>query len=140
MDELSEDDKLTVARARKIQQFLSQPFHVAGVFTGVPGKYIELKESVNSFQHPKTFANWVLWMGSIDDLPEQSVYMVGGIEEVIAKGISMNEQTPPPQGQGYFRSMLFHRTRVSASVILRALSQVYRRSTIRWRLLYGSDV
>ncbi|RWW32837.1 hypothetical protein BHE74_00035000 [Ensete ventricosum] len=65
MDELSEDDKLTVARARKIQRFLSQPFHVAEVFTGAPGKYVELKESVNSFQ--------------------QSFYMVGGIEEVIAK-------------------------------------------------------
>ena len=50
MDELSEDDKLTVARARKIQRFLSQPFHVAEVFTGAPGKYVELKESVNSFQ------------------------------------------------------------------------------------------
>jgi F-type H+-transporting ATPase subunit beta len=50
MDELSEDDKLTVARARKIQRFLSQPFHVAEVFTGAPGKYVELKESVTSFQ------------------------------------------------------------------------------------------
>ena len=50
MDELSEDDKLTVARARKIQRFLSQPFHVAEVFTGAPGKYVELKESVKSFQ------------------------------------------------------------------------------------------
>jgi F0F1-type ATP synthase beta subunit len=50
MDELSEDDKLTVARARKIQKFLSQPFHVAEVFTGAPGKYVDLKESINSFQ------------------------------------------------------------------------------------------
>lgn len=50
MDELSEDDKLTVARARKIQRFLSQPFHVAEVFTGAPGKYVELKESITSFQ------------------------------------------------------------------------------------------
>jgi F0F1-type ATP synthase beta subunit len=50
MDELSEDDKLTVARARKIQRFLSQPFHVAEVFTGAPGKYVDLKESINSFQ------------------------------------------------------------------------------------------
>ncbi|CAL9075633.1 unnamed protein product [Musa textilis] len=55
MDELSEDDKLTVARARKIQRFLSQPFHVAEVFTGAPGKYVELKESVNSFQVMKIF-------------------------------------------------------------------------------------
>ncbi|RWV90520.1 hypothetical protein BHE74_00042237 [Ensete ventricosum] len=77
MDELSEDDKLTVARARKIQRFLSQPFHVAEVFTGAPGKYVELKESVNSFQG--------VLDGKYDDLPEQSFYMVGGIEEVIAK-------------------------------------------------------
>ena len=55
MDELSEDDKLTVARARKIQRFLSQPFHVAEVFTGAPGKYVELKESINSFQVPSCF-------------------------------------------------------------------------------------
>ncbi|KAK4567604.1 hypothetical protein RGQ29_003386 [Quercus rubra] len=77
MDELSEDDKLTVARARKIQRFLSQPFHVAEVFTGAPGKYVELKESVNSFQG--------VLDGNYDDLSEQSFYMVGGIEEVIAK-------------------------------------------------------
>ncbi|TQD73008.1 hypothetical protein C1H46_041443 [Malus baccata] len=77
MDELSEDDKLTVARARKIQRFLSQPFHVAEVFTGAPGKYVELKESITSFQG--------VLDGKYDDLPEQSFYMVGGIEEVIAK-------------------------------------------------------
>eukprot|EP00262_Sarcandra_glabra_P016973 TRINITY_DN566_c0_g1_i2.p1 TRINITY_DN566_c0_g1~~TRINITY_DN566_c0_g1_i2.p1 ORF type:complete len:558 (-),score=104.84 TRINITY_DN566_c0_g1_i2:244-1917(-) len=77
MDELSEDDKLTVARARKIQKFLSQPFHVAEVFTGAPGKYVELKESIVSFQG--------VLDGKYDDLPEQSFYMVGGIEEVIAK-------------------------------------------------------
>ncbi|PPS06209.1 hypothetical protein GOBAR_AA14447 [Gossypium barbadense] len=77
MDELSEDDKLTVARARKIQRFLSQPFHVAEVFTGAPGKYVELKESITSFQG--------VLDGTYDDLPEQSFYMVGGIEEVIAK-------------------------------------------------------
>ncbi|CAI9761953.1 unnamed protein product [Fraxinus pennsylvanica] len=77
MDELSEDDKLTVARARKIQRFLSQPFHVAEVFTGAPGKYVELKESINSFQG--------VLDGKYDDLSEQSFYMVGGIEEVIAK-------------------------------------------------------
>ncbi|KAH9794883.1 ATP synthase subunit beta [Citrus sinensis] len=77
MDELSEDDKLTVARARKIQRFLSQPFHVAEVFTGAPGKYVELKESIASFQG--------VLDGKYDDLPEQSFYMVGGIEEVIAK-------------------------------------------------------
>ncbi|KAF3334847.1 ATP synthase subunit beta [Carex littledalei] len=77
MDELSEDDKLTVARARKIQRFLSQPFHVAEVFTGAPGKYVDLKEGVDSFQG--------VLDGKYDDLPEQSFYMVGGIEEVIAK-------------------------------------------------------
>ncbi|KAK6134226.1 hypothetical protein DH2020_032031 [Rehmannia glutinosa] len=77
MDELSEDDKLTVARARKIQRFLSQPFHVAEVFTGAPGKYVELKESINSFQG--------VLDGKYDDLSEQSFYMVGGIDEVIAK-------------------------------------------------------
>ncbi|KAJ8567440.1 hypothetical protein K7X08_019648 [Anisodus acutangulus] len=77
MDELSEDDKLTVARARKIQRFLSQPFHVAEVFTGAPGKYVELKESIQSFQG--------VLDGKYDDLSEQAFYMVGGIEEVIAK-------------------------------------------------------
>ncbi|KAJ8447635.1 hypothetical protein Cgig2_031689 [Carnegiea gigantea] len=77
MDELSEDDKLTVARARKIQRFLSQPFHVAEVFTGAPGKYVELKESINSFQG--------VLDGKYDDLPEQAFYMVGGIDEVLAK-------------------------------------------------------
>ncbi|KAG5623672.1 hypothetical protein H5410_008890 [Solanum commersonii] len=77
MDELSEDDKLTVARARKIQRFLSQPFHVAEVFTGAPGKYVELKESIQSFQG--------VLDGKYDDLSEQSFYLVGGIEEVIAK-------------------------------------------------------
>ncbi|PIA63651.1 hypothetical protein AQUCO_00201177v1 [Aquilegia coerulea] len=77
MDELSEDDKLTVARARKIERFLSQPFHVAEVFTGAPGKYVELKESIASFQG--------VLDGKFDDLPEQSFYMVGGIDEVTAK-------------------------------------------------------
>ncbi|GJS01833.1 ATP synthase subunit beta, mitochondrial [Tanacetum coccineum] len=77
MDELSEDDKMTVSRARKIQRFLSQPFHVAEVFTGAPGKYVELKESIASFQG--------VLDGKYDDLSEQSFYMVGGIDEVIAK-------------------------------------------------------
>lgn len=115
MDELSEDDKLTVARARKIQRFLSQPFHVAEVFTGAPGKYVELKESITSFQVINfffselviTFIFCIDWFrcypchslmlccgisflqgvldGKYDDLSEQSFYMVGGIEEVIAK-------------------------------------------------------
>nr|UER43507.1 ATP synthase beta subunit [Viscum album] len=77
MDELSEDDKMTVARARKIQRFLSQPFHVAEVFTGSPGKYVELTDAVRSFKE--------VLEGKYDDLPEQSFYMVGGIDEVVAK-------------------------------------------------------
>lgn len=77
MDELSEDDKLTVARARKIQRFLSQPFHVAEVFTGSPGKYVDLKECISGFKG--------VLDGKFDDLPEQAFYMVGGIEEVVQK-------------------------------------------------------
>src|SRR5438093_2950150 len=77
MDELSEDDKLAVARARKIQRFLSQPFHVAEAFTGTPGKYVKLKDTVRSFKE--------IVEGKYDDLPEQAFYMVGTIEEVVAK-------------------------------------------------------
>jgi F-type H+/Na+-transporting ATPase subunit beta len=77
MDELSEDDKLTVARARKIQRFLSQPFFVAEVFTGSPGKYVSLKDTIASF---KGILN-----GEYDHLPEQAFYMVGSIEEAIEK-------------------------------------------------------
>ncbi|KAG8503282.1 hypothetical protein CXB51_001239 [Gossypium anomalum] len=86
MDEYSEDDNLTVARVRKIQRFLSQPFHVAEVFTGAPGKYVELKESITSFQCILVVYCMVIRCldGKYDDLPEQSFYMVGGIEEVIA--------------------------------------------------------
>ena len=76
MDELSEDDKLVVYRARKIQRFLSQPFHVAEVFTGSPGKYVPIRETIQSF---KAILN-----GEYDDLPEQAFYMKGGIEEVVA--------------------------------------------------------
>ncbi|CAH2073477.1 unnamed protein product [Thlaspi arvense] len=85
MDELSEDDKLTVARARKIQRFLSQPFHVAEIFTGAPGKYVDLKENINSFQG--------LLDGKYDDLPEQSFYMVGGIDEVVAKAEKISKES-----------------------------------------------
>ncbi|EMP54527.1 F0F1 ATP synthase subunit beta [Marinobacter santoriniensis NKSG1] len=81
MDELSEDDKLTVARARKIERFLSQPFHVAEVFTGAPGKYVALKETISSF---KGILN-----GDYDDLPEQAFYMVGSIEEAVEKAKEM---------------------------------------------------
>jgi F-type H+-transporting ATPase subunit beta len=77
MDELSEEDKLTVARARKIQRFLSQPFHVAEQFTGNAGKYVELKDTVRGFKE--------IVDGKHDDLPEQAFYMVGGIEEAVEK-------------------------------------------------------
>jgi F-type H+-transporting ATPase subunit beta len=77
IDELSEDDKLTVARARKIQNFLSQPFHVAEQFTGIPGKYVPLKDTIRSF---KMIVN-----GELDEVPEQAFYMMGPIEEVLEK-------------------------------------------------------
>lgn len=77
MDELSPEDKLAVARARKIQRFLSQPFNVAEVFTGSPGKYVSLKETIKGF---KGIVN-----GDYDELPEQAFYMVGGIEEAVEK-------------------------------------------------------
>jgi len=81
MDELSEDDKLTVSRARKIQRFLSQPFHVAEVFTGNPGKLVSLKDTIRSFKG--------ILSGEYDALPEQAFYMVGGIEEVAEKAKSL---------------------------------------------------
>ena len=77
MDELSADDKLIVARARKIQRFLSQPFHVAEVFTGTSGKYVSLAETIRGF---KMIVN-----GECDNLPEQAFYMVGTIDEAIEK-------------------------------------------------------
>jgi F-type H+/Na+-transporting ATPase subunit beta len=77
MDELSEEDKLTVSRARKIERFLSQPFHVAEVFTGSPGKYVPLKETIRGFKG--------LLAGEFDHLPEQAFYMVGTIDEAIEK-------------------------------------------------------
>ncbi len=81
MDELSEEDKLVVARARKIQRFLSQPFSVAEVFTGTPGKYVSLKDNIAGFK--------AIVGGDYDHLPEQAFYMVGGIEEVIEKAEKM---------------------------------------------------
>jgi F-type H+-transporting ATPase subunit beta len=81
MDELSEEDKLTVARARKIQRFLSQPFFVAEVFTGSPGKYVSLKDTISGFK--------AIVAGEYDHLPEQAFYMVGGIEEAAAKAENM---------------------------------------------------
>ncbi len=78
MDELSEEDKLTVSRARKVQRFLSQPFHVAEVFTGTPGVYVELKDTIEGFR--------AICEGRHDDLPEQAFYMVGTMESAIEKG------------------------------------------------------
>ncbi|OQW71370.1 MAG: F0F1 ATP synthase subunit beta [Proteobacteria bacterium ST_bin13] len=81
MDELSEEDKLTVSRARKIQKFLSQPFHVATVFTGIEGKFVQLEDTVKSFK--------AVVDGEYDHLPEAAFYMVGGIDEAIAKAEKM---------------------------------------------------
>jgi F-type H+-transporting ATPase subunit beta len=81
MDELSEEDKLVVSRARKIERFLSQPFHVAEVFTGAPGKYVSLKDTISGFQG--------ILNGDYDDLPEQAFYMVGSIDEAAEKAKSL---------------------------------------------------
>jgi F-type H+-transporting ATPase subunit beta len=81
MDELSEEDKLTVARARKIQRFLSQPFHVAEIFTGTPGVFVQLEDTIKAF---KGIVN-----GDYDDLPESAFYMVGTIEEAVEKAKKM---------------------------------------------------
>ena len=81
MDELSEEDKLTVSRARKLQRFLSQPFHVAEVFTGIPGKFVAVEDTIRSF---KAVVN-----GEYDHLPEAAFYMVGGIDEAVAKAEKM---------------------------------------------------
>jgi len=81
MDELSEEDKQVVARARKVQRFLSQPFFVAETFTGSPGKYVSLKDTIRAFKG--------IIDGEYDHLPEQAFYMVGGIEEAVAKGTEM---------------------------------------------------
>jgi len=81
IDELSEEDKLVVARARKIQRFLSQPFFVAEQFTGLKGKYVPIKDTVRGFREVVD--------GKHDDLPEQAFYMVGGIDEVVEKAAQM---------------------------------------------------
>ena len=81
MDELSEEDKIIVGRARRIQRFLSQPFHVAEQFTGRPGKYVKLEDTIESFE--------LVVNGEFDHLPEQAFYMVGGIEDVIAQAKAM---------------------------------------------------
>jgi len=81
MDELSEEDKVVVARARRIQRFLSQPFHVAEAFTGTPGKYVKMEDTVRGFKE--------ICEGKHDEIPEQAFYMVGAIEEAVAKAKSM---------------------------------------------------
>jgi F-type H+-transporting ATPase subunit beta len=83
MDELSEEDKLTVARARRIQRFLSQPFHVAETFTGTPGVYVKLEDTIQGFKD--------ILDGKVDDLPEQAFYMVGTLDEVRQKAERMAE-------------------------------------------------
>src|SRR5689334_10408795 len=84
MDELSEEDKLTVSRARKIQRFLSQPFHVAEVFTGIPGKFVQVEDTVRSFK--------AVVSGEYDHLPEAAFYMVGGIDEAVAKAEKLAQE------------------------------------------------
>jgi ATP synthase alpha/beta chain, C terminal domain len=84
MEELSDEDKLTVSRARKIQRFLSQPFFVAEVFTGSPGKYVPLSETLRGFRE--------ILDGKHDELPEGAFYMVGTIDEAIQKAKEMQEK------------------------------------------------
>jgi F-type H+-transporting ATPase subunit beta len=84
MDELSEEDKATVSRARKVERFFSQPFHVAEVFTGSPGKYVSLKETIRGFK--------MIVDGECDHLPEQAFYMVGGIDEAFEKAKTMAQK------------------------------------------------
>ena len=81
LDELSEEDRLVVARARKVERFLSQPFFVAEIFTGSPGKYVSLAETIKGF-------NMIL-DGELDELPEQAFYLVGNIDEAIEKAKSL---------------------------------------------------
>ncbi|MFQ3612426.1 MAG: F0F1 ATP synthase subunit beta, partial [Cyanobacteriota bacterium] len=85
LDELSEDDKLVVARARRIERFLSQPFFVAEVFTGSPGKYVKLEDTIKGFQR--------ILSGELDSLPEQAFYLVGSIEEAIEKAEKLKSKS-----------------------------------------------
>ncbi|MEM6402084.1 MAG: F0F1 ATP synthase subunit beta, partial [Cyanobacteria bacterium P01_D01_bin.116] len=84
LDELSEDDRLVVARARKVERFLSQPFFVAEVFTGAPGKYVKLDDTIKGFKS--------ILSGEFDELPEQAFYMVGSIDEAKAKAEKMKSK------------------------------------------------
>jgi F-type H+-transporting ATPase subunit beta len=83
MDELSEEDRTIVSRARKIQRFLSQPFHVAEQFTGSPGKYVPINETISGFKE--------LISGHVDHLPEQAFYMVGNLDEAVQKAKAMQQ-------------------------------------------------
>jgi len=85
MEELSEEDKLVVHRARRVQRFLSQPFFVAEIFTGSPGKYVSLEETINGFT--------MVLNGELDNLPEQAFYLVGNIEEAIQKSEKIKEES-----------------------------------------------
>jgi F-type H+-transporting ATPase subunit beta len=82
MDELSEDDKIIVARARRLERFLSQPFHVAEVFTGSPGVYVKVEDTIRSFK--------AIVAGEYDHLPEAAFYMVGTIDDAVKKAESMS--------------------------------------------------
>jgi F-type H+-transporting ATPase subunit beta len=84
LDELSEEDRLTVSRARKIERFLSQPFFVAEVFTGLPGQYVPLENTIKGFQR--------ILNGELDDLPEQAFYLVGDIDQAIEKGEKLKSE------------------------------------------------
>jgi len=84
MDELSEEDRQTVNRARRVQKFLSQPFHVAEVFTGIPGKFVQLADTIRSFRE--------ILDGKHDALPEDAFYMVGSIDEAVAKAEKIKAQ------------------------------------------------
>jgi F-type H+-transporting ATPase subunit beta len=84
MEELSEEDKQVVARARRIQRFLSQPFFVAETFTGTPGKFVQIQDTIDGFKQ--------IISGELDDLSEQAFYMVGGIEEAKAKYSKMKSE------------------------------------------------
>ena len=88
MDELSDEDKLTVQRARKVQRFLSQPFFVAEAFTGSPGQYVRLDDTIKGFRE--------IIEGKHDDLPEQAFYMVGTIEEAVERGKAMAGEDEAP--------------------------------------------
>ena len=92
MDELSDEDKLIVQRARKIERFLSQPFHVAEVFTGRPGKYVQLEDTIRGFHE--------ILEGKHDDLPEQAFYLVGGIEEAVEAAREMGGEEPAATADG----------------------------------------